>query len=805
LLNQSLSNLKPQRKYKRKATKNHSRSLSELYTLYKNIVSRRASCTKSSTRTKNGRIVLSKRIDYLIHQNIKKHKEKADQELLNKSKIEEQRKLNKEYLLKRNKVIRIMNGKSKKKPVNENDSGKKYNALVLESPKVISRRAELGLEFLDMQKSIVKGSTERKKNRLKKKTKTIKKDTTPRNTLEIKSYMKRKQKRIKLDLQRKKKEATEKKLTIDKNMSKLQECVRKIFTEPTSVKNVNSPNKLRTQRNYMQHLLPNISKHQNINNELMNSIKVELLNEINPNITEAMIKCNSAERIQKLFRKRLNVRKLNPQQLSNLLQGDPPKEKVTHISSKNTLEELKIEEVLFNSNKSAEERQIAEMRLLVGSEKRLRGSLELEHKEPLGSSLFEKKSFDEFTSKKIKDLLKENHVSSLIELQEQVIKYKEAAEKQYMKRMYQAKEYSLKTYQRKRKELERWVTKEKEEIKKTKNTLMKAWNKTALMVEEVDKSKLQLSRILMRHTMSYNNDINLLMPYDTNRPATDRESLHSEFTDTLTEPNIKKEEVSESNKAFNELSKNNNDLILIQDAEQAITYKKEVEESMLPLFPPREVNTLVENTMESPLVLLEMLASKEHSGIQTDQFYISQYIDDLFIEVCKHHKEHLVSEINHSLIRPPLEMLKILQSSDPNRLLPPTLPHEISPVVPLSVYKVLEKKYMSSSLDNYSRIHNRALFDSVNEALNLIRPYGLNYEPMPWSAQGRILFKSISDQGIIVKNIKNMVLDWSSFEVGTLPSPEFLLEGKFDEEYFAGVRERQLATLLAQEVNIVIK
>lgn len=30
-------------------------------------------------------------------------------------------------------------------------------------------------------------------------------------------------------------------------------------------------------------------------------------------------------------------------------------------------------------------------------------------------------------------------------------------------------------------------------------------------------------------------------------------------------------------------------------------------------------------------------------------------------------------------------------------------------------------------------IHNKAIFDCVNEAMNNIRPYALNGEPMPWS------------------------------------------------------------------------
>ena len=29
-------------------------------------------------------------------------------------------------------------------------------------------------------------------------------------------------------------------------------------------------------------------------------------------------------------------------------------------------------------------------------------------------------------------------------------------------------------------------------------------------------------------------------------------------------------------------------------------------------------------------------------------------------------------------------------------------------------------------------IHNKAIFDAVNEAMNLARPYGINGEPAPW-------------------------------------------------------------------------
>lgn len=835
LLNQSLSTLKPTRRSRRKTkpAKSHSKSVSQLYSLYRDIVSRRASCTKTSTRGKGSKFKLTKRIDHLIYSNLKRNREKTELEELNKSLKEKQSRANREYLIKRNKAIRLMNAKAVKKMANAKSSTKKLNISLLTSPKTANRRAKLGLEFLDMQKqaSAKKGSTERKAKAAK--------ESSPGTAQEAKENGRRK--KIRLE----KKEAGKK---MGKSGSRLREFVRRIVTEPCSVKNANvSAHKVRTQRNqdYIRYLIPEIKKEdkESVDSELMNSIKVELLNEINPNIpiqevTESMVKRNSAARIQKLFRKRLreerNIRNLNPQQFSDLLQGTTPNEKLTHISSTNTMEDFKLDqnESAFQENvrkeaEGCEDRQLAEMRLMLGSEKRLKGSLDLDRpsREFLGSSIFEKNSFDDFTSKKVKELLKEDHASSLIELQEEAVKYKEQTERQYMQKMYQAKKYSLKTYQRKRKELEKWVTKEKAQIKKTKTSLLETWKKTAMMVEEVDRSKVQLSRILMRHTMSYSNERGaaLLGADDANRPVTDRE-LERE-TDLLTDENnvnrdaLIKPEVEENKGekvvikdvvelygSDKSITDSNKDAlpILIQDIEQSpspISNKREELSHPNPMEDKSKDSELLPCSLENPSsILMQLLATKDRTGIQTDQLYITQYIEDLFAEMCLHHKPHLVSEINRSLVKPPLEVLRTLQSSDTDRFISPQLPHEVSPMVPESVYQLLEARHSVPCLEQFSRAHNRALFDAVNEALNLIRPYGLNAEPMPWSCQARILFKSISDQGIIVKNIKNMVVDWASFEVGTLPGPEFMLEGRFDEEYFAGVRERQLATLLAQEV-----
>lgn len=44
-----------------------------------------------------------------------------------------------------------------------------------------------------------------------------------------------------------------------------------------------------------------------------------------------------------------------------------------------------------------------------------------------------------------------------------------------------------------------------------------------------------------------------------------------------------------------------------------------------------------------------------------------------------------------------------------------------------------------SMLGEWENIHNKVIFDGINEALDNYRPYGLRGPPMPWSQQTRTL------------------------------------------------------------------
>ena len=99
-------------------------------------------------------------------------------------------------------------------------------------------------------------------------------------------------------------------------------------------------------------------------------------------------------------------------------------------------------------------------------------------------------------------------------------------------------------------------------------------------------------------------------------------------------------------------------------------------------------------------------------------------------------------------------------------------------------------------------IHNKSVFDWINESLNQFRPYGKEGVPMPWSKKLRKLREDeILEFSKMFEIIKQDLFRWSFTTAGTLPKREFLNDKEqFDEDFFGEVREKRLAALLATDV-----
>ena len=94
-------------------------------------------------------------------------------------------------------------------------------------------------------------------------------------------------------------------------------------------------------------------------------------------------------------------------------------------------------------------------------------------------------------------------------------------------------------------------------------------------------------------------------------------------------------------------------------------------------------------------------------------------------------------------------------------------------------------------------IHNKVLFDCINDSLQQFRPYGKDGAPMAWSRMSRKL-KPTEDFTLeeMFEITKHDLFRMAIMQAGTLPRPElFQYDDLFDE-----IREKKLATLLCREI-----
>jgi hypothetical protein len=109
----------------------------------------------------------------------------------------------------------------------------------------------------------------------------------------------------------------------------------------------------------------------------------------------------------------------------------------------------------------------------------------------------------------------------------------------------------------------------------------------------------------------------------------------------------------------------------------------------------------------------------------------------------------------------------------------------------------IDKNYLAEC----QYIHNKVLFDSINDSLQQFRPYGKDGPPNSWSGITRKL-RPQEDFTLaeMVEVAKHDLFRMAITQAGTLPRREFIFGGHFDEELFTELREKKLAQLLCREI-----
>lgn len=71
----------------------------------------------------------------------------------------------------------------------------------------------------------------------------------------------------------------------------------------------------------------------------------------------------------------------------------------------------------------------------------------------------------------------------MLKMRELAIQMKEKSERKLLKQMHKSNQMSPRTYQLKRKDLEIWVTKEQDEVKRTRKVFEEEWLKTQNIIK----------------------------------------------------------------------------------------------------------------------------------------------------------------------------------------------------------------------------------------------------------------------------------------------------------------------------------
>lgn len=104
-----------------------------------------------------------------------------------------------------------------------------------------------------------------------------------------------------------------------------------------------------------------------------------------------------------------------------------------------------------------------------------------------------------------------------------------------------------------------------------------------------------------------------------------------------------------------------------------------------------------------------------------------------------------------------------------------------------------------------THIHDKLIFDCVNEALDMKRPFCLAGPPPSWKkAKRKLYFSKYTKENFesLFRTVEDMVVDWGLYMCGFIKDkPDLFLPYEINEETLEQIREEGLAKMMSIEVN----
>ncbi|CAG9328453.1 unnamed protein product [Blepharisma stoltei] len=197
---------------------------------------------------------------------------------------------------------------------------------------------------------------------------------------------------------------------------------------------------------------------------------------------------------------------------------------------------------------------------------------------------------------------------------------------------------------------------------------------------------------------------------------------------------------------------------------------------------------------EMPIIDISVESPKVISN--TDENAVRQYTEKLLNFVLQS-PEIAQESLLTPICRNPLDQLSKMQENEIGTAIIPDPPAD--PVLSPNFYDKLEKEAKPDALAEAESIHNKMIFDAINENLQQYRKNGEKGVPMPWSNRSPST-SNILNIYEIFSQVRDNILECSKIRAGTIPEFDLNASVSTEEEILRKIREEKLARLLTLEV-----
>ncbi|CAG9317883.1 unnamed protein product [Blepharisma stoltei] len=204
-----------------------------------------------------------------------------------------------------------------------------------------------------------------------------------------------------------------------------------------------------------------------------------------------------------------------------------------------------------------------------------------------------------------------------------------------------------------------------------------------------------------------------------------------------------------------------------------------------------------EEIKNQPHEVANINISTENSreSLNKNENYVQSYTEKLLIFVLENFE--ISEEVQAKLLTPieknPLDQLSKMQENEIGSIKTPDVIND--PVLSPEIYFVLEKDNKIDSLDVAESIHNKMIFDTINEELQKHRKDGEKGLPMPWSSRSPSTSNIINIYEIF-NQTRDRIIEYDQIKAGIIPTADL----SPDSIFFKKIRDEKLAKLLTLEV-----